>query len=444
MSPEHHEVDSKSEVDPEEFVEEPEIMTSSRISIDGRVSPIDPPKAVSRHSSARTTSVHSIRVIDVPSRSPSLSRAGSVDASDYVSGRPVIVSRPSSVTSPLSESQTPRVASPVPRLSNGSPHGRGGSLAPIHARSSAGASISEAEEPNDLESAPITAVPSDLAAAMQGVDFYPSPTTPQFASSKDEISPPTPPGTFVLSPAPPSRQSREANSSHEPQGSQTSQPSKRLGVMSRTPGVDHGVPPLTPLRELMEVAPDTSDEASSIAPSNDAQSVSGHSRSVSGSTSTLPYMQRAGDQQRSGRGYSSSTPLSSQPRSTREDSAQKGSERPRGHRSASASSSASHKVKAMRSSEESTPSVAEDKGQSFEQLIRSDQTIQYTLTPENMRNIEVSASETLTKCIGSYEFTEPRKSPSWSSSHLKYKRRSAATQWPITFIIRHQVISAPF
>lgn len=30
-----------------------------------------------------------------------------------------------------------------------------------------------------------------------------------------------------------------------------------------------------------------------------------------------------------------------------------------------------------------------DSRQSFEQLIKSDQTIQYTLTPENMRNIEV-------------------------------------------------------
>jgi hypothetical protein len=233
---------------------------------------------------------------------------------------------------------------------------------------------------------------------MQGVDFYPSPTTPKFASSKDETSPPSPPATFVLSAAPPSRHSRETDNSHEPQVSQVNQPSKRLGVMSRTPDVENGVPPLTPLRELMEVAPDTSDEASSIAPTNDAQSVSGHSRSVSGSTSTLPYMQRTGDQQRSARGYPSNIPVSSQ------HPAQKGFDRPKGHRSGSVSSSASHKVKAMRSSEEST---AEDKGQSFEQLIRSDQTIQYTLTPENMRNIEVSASGTLDTYIGSYEFQAP-------------------------------------
>ncbi|TVY21637.1 hypothetical protein LARI1_G000710 [Lachnellula arida] len=389
------EVDSKSEVDPEEFVEEPKIMTSSRISIDGCVSPIEPPKAVSSRPATRTSSIHSIRVIDVPSRSPPISQVGSGEGSDYVSGRPVIISPSSSVNSSLSDSQTPKVASPVSRLSNGSPHGRGGSLVPMHTRSSAGGSISEAEELNEPVSAPITAVPSDLAAAMAGVDFYPSPTTPQFSSSKEDVSPPTPPGTFVLSPAPASRQPQKATSSLEPQASQ---PNQRLGAMSRTPNVENSVPPLTPLRELKEVAQDTSDKASSIAPS-----ASGHSRSISGSTSTLPYMQRAGDQQRSARGYPISTSLNPQPRLTREDIAQKAPERPRGRRSESASSSASYKVKAMRSSEDSTPSVADDKGRSFEQLIRSDQTIQYTLTPENMRNIEVSVSPKRDSFIGSYK-----------------------------------------
>ncbi|TVY49748.1 hypothetical protein LOCC1_G000645 [Lachnellula occidentalis] len=379
---------SKLEVDPEEFVEEPKIMTSSRISIDGCISPIEQPKAVSSCPATRTSSTHSIRVIDVPSRSPLISQASSGEGSDYVSGRPLIISPSSSVKSSFSDSQTPKVASPVSRLSNSSPQARRDSLVPMHTRSSAGGSISEAEELNEPESAPITAVPSDLAAAMAGVDFYPSPTTPQFSSSKEDASPPTPPGTFVLSPAPASRQSRESISSLERQVSQTSQPNQRSGVISRSPAVENGVPPLTPLRELVEVAQDTSDEASSIAPSNDNLSVLGHSRSISGSTSTLSYMQRAGDQQRPARGYPSSTPLNSQPRPTREDMAQKAPERPRGHRSASTSSSASHKVKAMRSSEDSTPSVADDKGRSFEQLIRSDQTIQYTLTPENMRNIE--------------------------------------------------------
>jgi hypothetical protein len=391
------EIDPKSEIDPgEDFTEEAQIMTSSRVSIGGRVSPDDAAKGPSRRSSARSQSVHSVKVVEVTSpRSPSLSRAGSVDATDYVSGRPVIISRPSSIGSPLSESQTPRIASPVSRLPNVSPHNRGGS--PMHPRHSAGESISEADELYEPESAPITAIPSDLAAAMAGVDFYPSPTVKQYASNKAEPTPPSPPGTFVLSAAPPSRHTREEKDS----GLQASQSNGRLGVVSRTPGVENGVPPLTPLREMMEVAPDTSDEASSVAPSYDAQSGSehgnsGHSRSVSAATSTLPYTQRAGDHQKSARGLPSGISRNSPPRSHREESAQKGSEFPKGqrsiHTSGSGSSSASQKLKAMRTSEESSQSVVEDKGQSFEQLIRSDETIQYTLTPENMRNIEVSAN----------------------------------------------------
>ena len=390
------EIDSKSEVDAEEeFAEEPQILTSSRVSIGGGVSPDDTTKGVSRGSITRSPSVHSVRVVDVASpRSPSLSRAGSVDASDYVSGRPVIISRPNSINSPLSDTQTPRVTSPVSRLPNVSPHSRGGT--PRH---SAGESISEADELYEPESAPITAIPSDLAAAMAGVDFYPSPTVKQHASNKSEPTPPSPPGTFVLSAAPPPRHPRDGKDSGSQVG-QTSQSNGRLGVVSRTPGVENGVPPLTPLREMMEVAPDTSDEASSVAPSYDAQSGSeqgynGHSRSVSAATSTLPYTQRPGDHQKSTRGHPSGISRNSPPRSYREESAQKGPEYPKGqrsiHTSGSGSSSASQKLKAIRTSEESSQSAVEDKGQSFEQLIKSDETIQYTLTPENMRNIEVSA-----------------------------------------------------
>lgn len=410
---------SKSEIDPDEdFVEEPQIMTSSRVSIDGAVSPIEVPKGSSRRSSGRTTSVHSIRVIDVPSRSPSLSQVGSTEATDYVSGKPVIVSRPSSVHSPLSDSQTPRVTSPVSRLANGS-------LAPMHARNSAGGSISEAEELDEPDSAPITAIPSDLAAAMQGVDFYPTHTTEtnqQSSESKSEVASSALPKAFVLSPAPTSRHVREANTAQEPQAIQP--PNKRLGVISRTPGVENGVPPLTPLRELMEVAPDTSDEASSIAPSNDTQSVSGHSRSVSGSTSTLPYVQRPVDQQKPARGYTSNAPVNPA-RSFRDDSA------PNGQRSGSGSSSASHKIKAMRSSEESTPGTGEDKGNSFEQLIRSDETIQYTLTPENMRNIEDPESPRLGIQVGTTTNQGPR-SPTGRSHSTSVTKLSALRSNPPT------------
>jgi len=96
----------KEETDEEE---EPQILTSSRISIGGRVSS-DDARAPSRQASGRASSVHSLRLVDVAS--PSRSRHGSVDASDYAGGRPTLGSRPGSVHSPL---ETPRVASPVSR-----------------------------------------------------------------------------------------------------------------------------------------------------------------------------------------------------------------------------------------------------------------------------------------------------------------------------------------
>lgn len=53
------------------------------------------------------------------------------------------------------------------------------------------------------------------------------------------------------------------------------------------------------------------------------------------------------------------------------------------------SSASSHKVRAARGSQDSTATRPEDVARNFEELIHSNETIQYTLTPENMREIEV-------------------------------------------------------
>lgn len=53
------------------------------------------------------------------------------------------------------------------------------------------------------------------------------------------------------------------------------------------------------------------------------------------------------------------------------------------------SSASSHKVRAARGSQDSTATRPEDVARNFEELIQSNETIQYTLTPENMREIEV-------------------------------------------------------
>lgn len=55
-----------------------------------------------------------------------------------------------------------------------------------------------------------------------------------------------------------------------------------------------------------------------------------------------------------------------------------------------ASSISSHKMRAARGSQDSTATRPEDVARNFEELIQSNETIQYTLTPESMRGLDVS------------------------------------------------------
>jgi hypothetical protein len=389
---------SKEETDAEEdFTEEPQIMTSSRVSIGGgRMTP-DEPKGLSRQSSVRSPSVHSLRLIDVASaKSPTgRSRNGSVDAADYIStGRPTVSSRPSSIHSPvLDTQQAPRIASPVARGATSSPIIRNGSS--LSVRHPAGDSISELEEKeaHETESEPRTAVPADVARSMRGADVDPSTTSSQFiADSSRGATPQT--STFVLSAAPATRNLRDGPTSYP--SDLSNYQNSTLPTPTRALGVENGVPPLTPLRELMEGAADTSDEASSVAPSNDAHSMSeygvnGHASSDS--TSTIPSSRRVPDQERSIQPQVINPLRSSPSRTCRDEAPRRIVPEPKSqrtiHTSGSGSSSNSHKIKPVRTSQESTSTVGEDKGRSFEKLMRSDQTIQYTLTPQTMRNIEV-------------------------------------------------------
>lgn len=369
--------------------DEPQIMTSSRVSIGGRVSP-DELNSISRKSSVRSPSVHSLRLIDVaPAKSPQRSRHGSVDAPDpIVTVRPG-ASRSNSIHSNvLVEAQSPRVGSPVSRGVTSSPVVRNGSsLSVSRVRNSAGESIAEVEEKgiekaetahdNQSDSAPRTAVAADFAGAMQGVDVATTRTPVGDISGREFTPQPSynynKPSNFVLGAAPASRNARSlpdtANNSLPSQANHSLAPTKAMGF-------ENGVPPLTPLREMMEGAADTSDESSSLAPSNDTYSVT----EIGGYVSQT---QRAA--------WAPSVVRSSPPRGNRPDTARTitAESPPRSqrllHTSGSQSSGNSIKIKATRTSEEDSG----NKGQSFEQLIRSDQTIQYTLTPQNMRDIEV-------------------------------------------------------
>jgi hypothetical protein len=57
-------------------------------------------------------------------------------------------------------------------------------------------------------------------------------------------------------------------------------------------------------------------------------------------------------------------------------------------------SPSSAKFRAVRTSEDGPAQRPEDVARNFEQLIQSDQTLQYTLTPENMRDTDVSHGRT--------------------------------------------------
>lgn len=210
---------------------------------------------------------------------------------------------------------------------------------------------------------------------------------------------------------------------------------------------ENGVPPLTPLRELVEAAHDTSDEASSLAPSYEASKVEYNAperfqganfprtepfsqqvlsqakpaSKFSDLRSKLPAVntgtERAAVQRVLPSPISAREPLTPVPRTS---SSSNRDLRPIQTSSSSASQvSVSQKLKGLvgrdssdgrrpttsRRSSEGSSSMASDKRslrtpkadeaqRTFDQLIKSDETLQYTLTPQNMRDMEV--------CCGPY------------------------------------------
>ena len=203
---------------------------------------------------------------------------------------------------------------------------------------------------------------------------------------------------------------------------------------------ENGAPPLTPLRELMEAAHDTSDEASSLAPSHEAPkpehvsperyqngdlgradsfaprlaSQAKPASKFSDLRSRLPAVntgtERAAVQRVLPSPVSACEPLTPVPRTstssnrdlrqiqTSSSSASQVSQKLKGF--VGRDSSDGRRPATPRRSSEGSSSMISDKRslrtpkadeaqRSFDQLIQSDETIQYTLTPQNMRELEV-------------------------------------------------------
>ncbi|CAJ2502573.1 Uu.00g099670.m01.CDS01 [Anthostomella pinea] len=281
----------------EDFEEEPEIMTSSRVSIGGRSSPaVSDAGRPSSLIQTRSNSVRSLRVIDVQGpRSPlAQSRSGS-------------------------DGQDP-LLSPVPRSTNVSRESSISGTPPI------------AEE-ND-SNAPFT------RASKRSAIIVPSPTD----DNRD--------ATFALT-APPRNRS-PPKPTRSPVQAQRPAPAK-VTIISNAGMNPQGERPDITQRSLSNVK---SPPMPTLPERNTSRPVHGHGYSTS--------VQRG----------SSESP-----------------EVPRAVQAESPSSLTSSKFKAMRSSEDSTTHRPVDKARNFEDLIQSNETLQYTLTPENMRDMDSAASQ---------------------------------------------------
>ena len=181
-----------------------------------------------------------------------------------------------------------------------------------------------------------------------------------------------------------------------------------------------GVPPLSPLRELLDAAPDTSDEASSMALSQDASKpdpfVPTHRYRSSGNGSISSSMFNQAPPPASAiktvnygadkAAVQRVSPSTSTPRSANGRTSTSSNRDGRPMTAGSSTSQVSSKIKGMigrdsgdlarqpmpqRDSFEGSGSLIKSptKEQDFEELIKSGETVKYTLTPQNMREMEV-------------------------------------------------------
>ncbi|KAK0616034.1 hypothetical protein B0T17DRAFT_510582 [Bombardia bombarda] len=332
------------------FIEEPQILTSSRISISGRSSSPSTsdhgrPGAINTNLPVRTPSVHSARLIDVTGpRSPIVvSRGSPIDPSEHY--RPRSMSRNSGGrTPPIAEDRplrSPEITS-APR-SSGNFGGKLGLAASgidseVLSPSPMGNSLAIIPEPMPTEDFEQKWPPRQASTPPSSM----KPTT------KVTILPSTTnSGTFLIEDSP--------------------EPYRRGPVHNRVTSSSSSA--LSATLPGPPAVPDRSPSRQAFASASDAKQPS---------TIGLVTIERPRI-----RTPSESLASISQQRA-----------------SGSSSSSSPNKAKNARTSEESTPTPA-DVARNFEQLIHSDQTIQYTLTPESMRDMDTQSLSKRSHTTGS-------------------------------------------
>lgn len=348
--------------------EKAEIMTSSRVSVAGSVSP-----ALSDTGGPftlkRSNSVHSARIIEVAGpKSPSGSRSPSVDTIDRARPASISISNHSNHSSTLSvksteEPQLPKAVGSVSRAAASNTKSRS-PVDRMRGSISNATTISESEE--EEGEAP-------REQKTRNYPLNPSPLTQSVAEfpAQQRRRPQPLMGLPIQTQPSPHRKSSSGT---------------KVTIL-RTPGAPSPLPE-DRAAEISRKTPTQSSWRNDRAPTSPTHSI--------GMVSVERSKTRDDDEE--------AAPSSFAPRPI--------------HTSGSSASSGTTRLKAVRTSEENN-TRSENVARNFEELIQSNQTITYTLTPENMRDMDVSCPRMRADDIGANRRSTNDPSTSPSSARLR-------------------------
>jgi len=347
----------------DDVIEEPQILISSRISISGRssspaTSERGKPAAINTNLPARTSSIHSARLVDVPSRSPVVGSRRSSAEVDL--SRQLNASRLSGIRTPVEE----RMRRSPDSMSAFRTGAKGGL---------SGASISEAEEIYGINQDDSASPTSPVGNGGIGLAVIPEPeekqrfvpsTQPVFGSVAQRSQPPPAPLSPVKTTVTKVTILSSTASTNGFQTEERPEPPRKPTVQTRPQ-------PTTPTNGSFSTSqpPAVPERSSGRQPSNISPGGSPKQASTIGQVSVERNRNRS----------------PSEPAQRLHESPSQASRPPQ--TSGSTSSASTNRLKPVRTSEETTRSRI-DVARDFEELIQSDQTIQYTLTPENMRDMD--------------------------------------------------------